>query len=73
MHSKPRQPGNLEGYAAFLDQRWADGCRNATRLWRELREQGYGGGERTVRRWAARQRRAHAVPAETSLALIAAE
>jgi transposase len=72
MHSKPRKLGNLDRYAAFLDRRWAEGCRNATRLWRELREQGFAGGERTVRRWAARHRRARTVSAEIP-AVIAAE
>jgi len=55
-HNKPPQLGNLGAHGADLDRRWQEGCRNATRLWRELRDRGYRGGERTVRRWAARRR-----------------
>lgn len=37
---------------AFLEERWAEGCRNASRLWRALRQDGLKASERTVRRWA---------------------
>ena len=41
----------------FLEERWAEGCRNAGRLWRALRQDGLKASERTVRRWAQTQRR----------------
>lgn len=42
---------SLDGYQEHLDQRWQQGCRNATQLWRELREQGFSGQPSIVRRW----------------------
>jgi hypothetical protein len=30
-------------YAAYVQQRWAEGCRNARHLWRELRARGFMG------------------------------
>jgi transposase len=33
----------LEPYREYLEKRWAEGCHNATRLWRELQQQGYSG------------------------------
>jgi transposase len=52
---RPR-PDSLEAHRAFLESRWADGCRNAARLWRELRETGWRGSQHVVGEWAARQR-----------------
>lgn len=34
----------------YLRRRWAEGCHNARQLFGELKEQGYGGSERTIRR-----------------------
>jgi transposase len=56
-HNKPEQPRNLGPHEAYLAHRWAEGCRNGARLWRELRAQGYRGGLRTVARWATQRRR----------------
>src|SRR5689334_23118912 len=47
---------SLKAHRAFLESRWADGCHNAARLWRELRETGWCGSQRVVGEWAARQR-----------------
>jgi transposase len=33
----------LEPYREYLEKRWAEGCHNASRLWRELRQKGYDG------------------------------
>ncbi len=57
VHSKPAQPRPLDAHVAVLDRRWRAGCRNATRLWRELREQGFAGSRGPVARWVARRRR----------------
>lgn len=47
----------LDAYAAHLDRRWAEGCRNAAQLWRELVGLGFTGRPTTVRAWAGRRRR----------------
>jgi len=40
----PRQRRTgLEPYREYLEKRWAEGCHNASRLWLELRKQGYAG------------------------------
>jgi len=41
----------LDPYVPYLEKRIAQGCRNATRLWRELQEQGFVGGYKVVNRW----------------------
>ena len=51
-----RQASILDKHAAYLRQRWAEGCRNGLQLWRELCEQGYTGSPRQVSRWIAAQR-----------------
>jgi transposase len=56
-HNKPERPCNVAPHEAFLARRWAEGCRNGARLWRELRAQGYRGGQRSVVRWTTRRRR----------------
>jgi transposase len=33
----------LEPYIPYIHQRWAEGCDNALKLWREIKEKGYGG------------------------------
>ena len=35
----------------YIRQRWQQGCHNATRLWRELRERGFKGQAASVRNW----------------------
>ncbi len=55
-HDKPPQPGSVGPHGPYLEQRWQEGCRNATLLWRELKERGYRGSERTLRRWLAERR-----------------
>ena len=55
-HDKPPLPGSVGPHAPYLEQRWHEGCRNATLLWRELKERGYLGSERTLRRWLAGRR-----------------
>jgi transposase len=44
----------VDEHAEYLRRRWAEGCHNATRLCRELREsQGYRGSVSTVREWSS--------------------
>ena len=41
--SPRRRRTGLEPYRQYLEKRWAEGCHNASRLCRELREKGYEG------------------------------
>jgi transposase len=61
--SKPKRGGQLAAHAAFLDRRWAEGCRNAAQLWRELVALGFNGRPGTVRRWAGQRRATEPHPA----------
>lgn len=54
--ARPRFPSRLDPYAAYLERRRGEGCRNALQLWREIREQGYPQGSRQVSRWATGRR-----------------
>ena len=47
---RPRSSG-LDRYAAYLQQRWNQGCIDAARLHAEIAAQGYQGGKRPVRRY----------------------
>ncbi len=47
---------SLDPWRAVLERRWAEGCRNGARLWRDLRNAGFKGGMRVVTEWANRQR-----------------
>jgi transposase len=47
---------SLDPWRALLERRWAEGCRNGARLWREARAAGFAGGLRVVTEWANRQR-----------------
>jgi transposase len=43
MKQRQRAPGQLAPFHAYLERRWREGCHNATQLWREIKEQGFGG------------------------------
>ena len=47
----------LEPYETYLRERWAQGCRNRSRLFREIRAQGYRHGASTVFRFLQRLER----------------
>jgi transposase len=47
----------LDAHREYLEQRWAEGCRNAAQLWRELVERGFRGRPTTVRAWAGQRRK----------------
>ncbi len=51
----------LDPFESYLGKRWQEGCRNASRLWREIKEQGYPGTPKRVLEWA-RQRREEPAP-----------
>jgi len=40
---------SLSRFIPFLEKRWAEGCRNATKLWCEIKEQGFLGSDSLVR------------------------
>jgi transposase len=54
IHGKQRV---LEPYEPYLLQRWSEGCRMATRLWREIQAQGFAYSLTNVQRFVAELRR----------------
>lgn len=54
--SRRRGPTKIHRFEAYLQQRWAEGCHNATRLFEELRRQGYPGSRGTVAQHVAQWR-----------------
>lgn len=54
---KPPRGSLLDPYRDHLHRRWTEGCRNATQLWREIRDLGFAGRSGMVRDWATRLRR----------------
>ena len=50
-----RGPSILDPFLPYL-QRWQDGCRNASQLWREIYAQGFPGTRRQVTRWVQERR-----------------
>ncbi|MGW1924202.1 transposase [Streptomyces massasporeus] len=46
----------LDPYKPYLNQRWAEGCTVARRLFEEVRERGYTGGESVVKKYVAKLR-----------------
>jgi transposase len=47
------KPAKVNEYANYLQQRWNEGCHNASRLYHEIREKGYGGKRAMVARLVA--------------------
>ncbi len=60
---KPRRGSAIDVHIAYLERRWAEGCHNATRLWREVVVLGFKGCRSSVRAWATRRRKAGPAPA----------
>ena len=54
--SKPPRTGILKPYQARLERRWAEGCHNASLLWREVAELGFAGRPGVVLQWAKARR-----------------
>jgi transposase len=46
-----RRGSSVDDFAAYLEQRWQQGCHNGTQLWRELQAQGFRCGQSIVRQW----------------------
>jgi Transposase and inactivated derivatives len=67
----------LDPYVPYLEQRWAQGCRNASQLWKELVAQGFTGGYKVVNHWLAPRRekpgRKHSLREKDLLGLVAEE
>jgi transposase len=58
----PRVSSMLDPFESYLGKRWwQDGCRNASQMWREIKERGYPGTRARVLEWA-RQRRQEPAP-----------
>ena len=51
----------LDPYMDYMTKRWEEGCHDATQIWREIRELGFGGARRTVGDWATKKRKSMAV------------
>jgi transposase len=60
--SKPARGSAVDAYGDYLRQRWSEGCTNATRLWREIRDRGFTGGPSIVKDWVRRLRTAEPAP-----------
>ena len=57
------RPSLLDPHQAYLRQRWDEGVHSTERLHQELRERGYRGSLRTLRRFTSRLRQDSAIPA----------
>jgi transposase len=47
----PGRPGKIDPHIPYLQTRLAEGCTNQSRLWREIREQGFTGTRSLVAKW----------------------
>jgi transposase len=56
----------LDPFRDYLERRYAEGCRNARQLWRELRAQGFQGRPTIVRVWIGRWNKAGSGGAPTA-------
>jgi transposase len=48
-----RPPPKVSEFADYLQQRWNEGCHNASRLYQEIRQKGYSGKRAMVRRFVS--------------------
>jgi transposase len=48
-----RRPAKVSEFAEYLQQRWNEGCHNATRLFQEIRKKGYAGKRSMVARFVS--------------------
>jgi transposase len=47
--ARDRRPRQIDPYRPYIQQRFADGCTNATQIYREIREHGFRGNHQAVR------------------------
>ena len=52
-----QRQSKLDPFRQYLTERWRDGCRNGSQLWREIKEMGFDGSRATVSRWVTVERR----------------
>jgi len=64
---KPPRGSVLDPHREYLERRWAEGCRNAARLWQELVALGFPGRPAVVRAWATQRRKTEPGPARVIL------
>nr|WP_245536488.1 ISL3 family transposase [Terriglobus saanensis] len=48
-------PSHVDAFGPYLERRFAEGCTNASQLWREIRQQGFRGNISGVLRWLQRR------------------
>ncbi len=53
----PKLPSMLDPYLSHLHKRHAEGCENASQLWREIQAQGFSGKRWQVLKWMKQRRR----------------
>ena len=54
---RPKQKSRFDPYAAYILQRWEQGCRNGLQMYQEIKAQGFTGSERMVYRFLLPLRR----------------
>jgi transposase len=54
--SSKERSSKLKNYLPYIHRRWAEGCHNATQVWREVAGQGYQGKPAMVQRYVKRLR-----------------
>jgi transposase len=47
--ARDRRPRQIDPYRPYIQQRFIDGCTNATQIYREIREHGFRGNHQAVR------------------------
>jgi len=57
-----RRRSELDSFREYLEKRWAEGCHNASQLWRELRQHGYGGQRSRVKEYVQAWRTKSSLP-----------
>lgn len=55
-HGRHATSSILTPFMSYLEQRWAQGYRNASQLWRDIKAQGYPGTAKQISRWAQERR-----------------
>ncbi len=64
-----RRPPRVDAFREHIEQRWEEGCHNATQLWHEIQSRGYKGGRSMVTRLVATFCSTARTPAVTRVAM----